>query len=598
MFMALLIACSSCDKKVIEVTELVNDLYERTSVPSYIAEQFGPFGPLVKSYPVPDEGAIFVAPDGDASLKGESIRKPTTIEHAVEIAETGDVLVLRGGVYRTGNLSFDTEITIQPYKDERPVLKGTKVAANWEKRGDYWVTKWDNLHYQDPPKWWKPGGRDGPAVKYNDDLVLFDGEMFRPVSEASELESGYFYCNYADNEVYIVDDPTGKEVEIVVYEYGLIREHGEGADPKGPTILGMDILGYAQACVAIRGDDPYRIIELFEMPDAPVGTHIENCRLLFSPSTGLSITSPESYIAYNDISMIGNCAMTTRMSHNSMFEHNVVSHSDWFDLRIYPAGIKVFNQCHNYTVRNNYFGEMPCEAVWYDVGHREGKAYNNYLYNCGMGLKIEICHKSYVAGNVFVNSDLWFCNSNSCMAYNNTMINSRIDLWRNNRGAGGWNKNYSFNHVSTGPGVENYHGHHVANNVFAGSEPRGDFYALIEDNNNYDTNFHADVYTHNTFLKQATWTFNAQVQPLGLTNPVKYENLEDLEEVLGKYVYDNAQLEITQDELFMAKDAGDYRLKDVEGLPEGIAVPEEIAELLGWDQAAKGLGAFPRPLAH
>ena len=214
--------CGSNKAKCDHAT-LAQEYYKSTPVPPYIAEQFGPFGPIVKSYPVPEERAIFVSPNGDPYSDGESLHEPTSFEHALSITETGDVIVLRGGVYRTGNLTFDKEITIQPYLDERPVLKGTEIATNWEQRGEYWVTKWDSLHYQDAPKWWKAGGRDGPAVKYNDDLVLYDGKMFRPVSEPAELESGYFYCNYEDNEVYIIDDPREKEVEIVVFEYGLIR---------------------------------------------------------------------------------------------------------------------------------------------------------------------------------------------------------------------------------------------------------------------------------------------------------------------------------------------------------------------------------------
>lgn len=590
LFMFLVVLQTACTNKTASDEQAIYDLYESTPAPAYIVESFGPFGPQVKYYPIP-ENPVFVSPDGDEFVDGASINEPTTIEKAILQAKTGNTIVLRGGVYRTGNLKFNKEITIQPYFDERPVLKGTEIADDWEKRGKYWVTRWDSLHYVGPPRWWKPGGRDGPAVKYNDDLVLFDGKMFRPASDTSELESGYFYCQYKDNEIYIIDDPKGKEVEIVIYEYGLFREHGEGADPKGPTILGLDIMGYAVACVEIEGNDPYRNIEAYEMPDAPIGTHIENCRMLFSPSSGLRVTSPESYIAYNDISMIGNVAVNTWMSHNSIFEHNIISHSDWFDLRIYPAGIKVFNQCYNYTVRNNYFGEMPCEAVWFDVGHHDSKAYNNYFYNCGMGLKIEISHKSYVAGNVFVNSDLWFCNSNTCMAYNNTMINSRIDLWRNNRGYGGWNKSYSFNHAATGPGPFNYHGHHVANNVFAGSEPRGNFYALIEDNNNHDTNFLADVYTQNLFLKEADWIFNAQFQPIGL-QPTKFSNLEEIGEVLGEYIEGNVEMDITEDELFRSKADGDYRLNMIPGLPEGIEIPEPIAEMLGWKRNKTGIGAF------
>jgi hypothetical protein len=440
------------------------------------------------------------------------------------------VIVLRGGVYRTGDLAFNRKITIQPYLNERPVIKGSKIANGWVKRGDYWVTEWDSLFPNDPPEWYNPK-RHGPPCVYNDDLVIIDGEMCRPVGEPSELDPGKFYFDYAAGEVYICEDPAGKTVEITAYRYGFVRNHDETADAEGPAL------------------------------------------------PGLNITSPESYIAYNDISMHGSVAVMTRMSHKTIFEHNTVSHSNWFNLIAYPAGIKVFNQSYIYTVRNNYFSEMPCEAVWFDVGHREG-----------VGLKMEISHRTYIAGNVFEKANMWLCNSNSCLAYNNTMIDSRIDLWRNDRGHGNWNGNYSFNHAATGPGVEGYHGHHLANNVFAG-RPRGGFYILIEENNHYDKNFHAEVLAHNLFLDEAEWIFNAQFQPWQQPS-AKYASLARFREVFGDYEEGNVALEISQDKLFRSKSEGDYRLKNVPGIPDGMDLPESIADLLGWRTANSGLGAF------
>ena len=42
---------------------------------------------------------------------------------------SGDALVMRGGPYRTGGLRLNQGTTLQPYADERPVLKGTRVAT-------------------------------------------------------------------------------------------------------------------------------------------------------------------------------------------------------------------------------------------------------------------------------------------------------------------------------------------------------------------------------------------------------------------------------------------------------------------------------------
>ena len=122
------------------LTEKENPYYELIPALSYIDGEFGPFGPLKKTYLVP-ENALFAAPDGSASSDGRTKDKPTSIENAFRTAESGDVIVLRGGEYRTGNLVFNKKITVQPYEDEQPVLKGTQIAKEWVKRGDLWVTK-------------------------------------------------------------------------------------------------------------------------------------------------------------------------------------------------------------------------------------------------------------------------------------------------------------------------------------------------------------------------------------------------------------------------------------------------------------------------
>jgi hypothetical protein len=232
------------------------------------------------------------------------------------------------------------------------------------------------------------------------------------------------------------------------------------------------------------------------------------------------------------------------------------------------------------------------------VGHREGVVINNYFNSCARGLKIEISHRTYIAGNVFEKSRIWLCNANNCIVYNNTLIDSRVDLWRNNRGYDPWNGRSSFDHAATGPGPFGYHGHQVANNVFAGQPPDG-YYFLIEDNDNWgevihDKNFQAENIAQNLFLDEEEFLFNAEFQPKKLP-ATKYARLEDFRKDYGEYAEGNVQLEITSDELFKSKDKGDYRLNNVPGIPSSVELPESITRFLGWDSVNPGLGAFAQP---
>ena len=126
----------------------------------------------------------FVAPDGDSTASGEMLAKPTTLESAIARVSTGDAIIMRGGVYRTGNLILNQGITIQPYKDEQPVLKGTYVAAEWKNlRNGLWVTKWAHLFPSKPDPWWQRDreGKKTPLYRFNNDMVFVDGRFLQAV---------------------------------------------------------------------------------------------------------------------------------------------------------------------------------------------------------------------------------------------------------------------------------------------------------------------------------------------------------------------------------------------------------------------------------
>jgi hypothetical protein len=115
----------------------------------------GPYGPIRQSYELPKGTTIYyVAPDGKAEESG-TLARPTTLETAIDRVKTGDVIVLRGGTYRTGNLVLNQGITMQPYADEQPILKGTLVATEWKNLGNgLWKTTWSHFFPSKPDTWW------------------------------------------------------------------------------------------------------------------------------------------------------------------------------------------------------------------------------------------------------------------------------------------------------------------------------------------------------------------------------------------------------------------------------------------------------------
>ena len=96
----------------------------------YAQPSGGPYGPIDQLYEIPNAAHVyFVAPDGSADAAGTELAHPTTIEAAIARVVTGDAIVMRGGLYRTGGLVLNQGITIQPYEEEHPVFKGTEIAT-------------------------------------------------------------------------------------------------------------------------------------------------------------------------------------------------------------------------------------------------------------------------------------------------------------------------------------------------------------------------------------------------------------------------------------------------------------------------------------
>ena len=214
-------------------------------------------------------GKIFyVAPDGKEKESGETLAQPTTLEAAIEKVKTGDAIVMRGGTYRTGNLILNQGIVMQPYADERPILKGTFVATEWKNLGKgLWKTSWSHLFPSKPDNWWSRDkyGKETPLCRFNNDMVFADGKFLQAVSHEEEVDEDSYYIDYDAGQVYIGADPLKRLVEITAFNVALNRITGEChdkiSDHKGPVIRGITFTQYAYRAIEIEGTEPVGLSE-------------------------------------------------------------------------------------------------------------------------------------------------------------------------------------------------------------------------------------------------------------------------------------------------------------------------------------------------
>ncbi|MBI5474119.1 MAG: right-handed parallel beta-helix repeat-containing protein [Ignavibacteriae bacterium] len=455
----------------------------------------GPYGPMRQTYELP-KGAVkiyYVAVEGKSEAAGVALSTPTTLEAAIERVKTGDAIVMRGGEYRTGNLVFNQGITIQPYKDEKPVLKGTLVAESWTNLGNgLWTTKWSKLFPTKPADWWRRNreGKTTPLHRFNNDMVFIDGKFLQSAGWEGEVDENSFYIDYDAGLVYIGVDPKDRLVEITAFDVALLRTtkeaHGKKSDRNGYTIRGITFTQYAYRALEVEGTEPEGISDESKHGKEVVGTTLEDCTISFCSRVAGYFRGDHMTIRRCKVTDTSTEGVYVIASNDVLLEKNIFTRNNIENITgYYPAAVKIFNQSYRVTCRDNLVIDLPnSNGIWYDVGNVDGVFVNNWVEGVGRndrpisttnlwpsdnGFFFEISKGCIVAGNVFLNCDhgMMILNSSNVQVYQNTFLNSMACIGRNARSAVGDHFGW---HPSTGPDVDAREGHVFVNNLLVGEK--------------------------------------------------------------------------------------------------------------------------------
>ncbi|MCK4297302.1 MAG: right-handed parallel beta-helix repeat-containing protein [Candidatus Marinimicrobia bacterium] len=586
----------------------------------------GPYGPIQQTYDLPDvAGKIYyVAPDGKTKASGKTLAKPITLEAAIERVKTGDAIVLRGGTYRTGNLILNQGITMQPYKGEQPVLKGTFVATDWTDLGNgLWTTSWSRLFPSKPDNWWRRHreGEKTPLYRFNNDMVFVDGKFLQAVGWEGEVDENTYYIDYDAGVVYIGIDPTDRLVEITAFDVALLRTteeiHGKKSDKNGYVIRGITFTQYAYRALEIEGYYPQGLSGEADHGKDVVGTTLEHCTITFCSRVAGYFIGDSLTIRNCKVSDTSTEGVYIISSSDVLLEKNIFTRNNIEKITgYYPAAVKIFNQCYRATCNDNLVIDLPySNGIWYDVGNVDGVFINNWVENVGNnkskfsierpwpsdnGFFFEISKGAICAGNVFVNCDhgLWVLNSSDVHIYNNTFVNSTACIARNERSAAsdhfGW-------HPSTGPDVDERDGHIFINNLLTETKDFNRLLlyvwqpaALCDQANNSQLK---DL-DYNTYVSGSNKVDN----PIILWSPVKnedcrqiFKSLNDLQKLHPEFSVHSRYFSNYSGPLFKSRELGNYQiLPAFPGFKSGMQLPAEILKLLGRSKKdGRYVGAYP-----
>jgi parallel beta-helix repeat protein len=591
----------------------------------------GPYGPIQQSYELPKvSGKIYyVAPDGKAESAGDQLNQPTTIEFAIANVKTGDAIILRGGIYRTGDLQFNQGITIQPYANEQPIFKGSQVATEWKRlgRGGLWKTSWKTLFQAYPDDWWTRDryGKTTPLHLFNNDMVFVDGKILNSAGWEGEVDENSFYVDYKSGTIYIGQDPENHEIEITAFNRGLQRVtkdvHGKQNDHKGVMLRGIVFTHYAYCAFEIDGYEPQALADPSTFGKDVVGSVIEHCTFSYCGRVGTYLRGDNTVLRNCDVHHTTTEGVYLLSSSDCLLERNKFSQNNIEELDgYYPAAVKIFDQTYRVTCRDNLVYDLPVSnGIWYDVGNVDGRFINNHVMNVGTnkgkfgnpnimwtnynGMFFEISKQVTAVGNVFEHCDqgIFILNSSDAHIYQNTFVNSTVCIGRDLRSAQGDHFGW---HPSTGPDVDERFGHIIVNNLLAGDinfvKP---FIVVYQHKDLCDKLKESPLkqFDYNVYVKD----MNSGYKGLMMFSPVEKkqdgncsttaETLDDLKGLftgssLNSRVYEGFNMP-----LFKSLELGNYELNSTfPGANAAVIMPANIQKLLGITAKVKPyIGAYP-----
>jgi hypothetical protein len=556
----------------------------------------GPYGPLPQTYEVPRDAAhvYHVAPDGRADAPGTSLDAPTTLAAAVGRVVTGDAIILRGGTYRTGGLRLNQGITIQPWRDEQPVLKGTLVADKWEALNDgVWRTKWTTLFPKKPADWWRRNreGMRTPLHKFNDDMVFVDGRALQSAFWEGGLDENSYAIDYENGHVFIKINPAGRQIEITAHDSALIRTtgdvHGKKSDRRGYTLRGVTLTQYAYRALEVEGTEPEKLADPATFGQEVVGTTIEHVAITHCSRVAGYFRGDRFTLRHCLISDTSTEGVYLIDSADCLLEKNIFARNNVEKITgYYPSAVKIFNQSWRVTCRDNLVTDNPdSNGIWYDVGNADGVFVNNWVENSLDGFFWEISQRVIVAGNVFVNCDkgVRSLNSSGARVYHNTFVNTVASFERNTRSAVGDHFGW---HPSTGPDVHERDGHVFSGNLLvAGADfPKAMFRAdQAPELKDKLTKPAFDAVDHNVYVRpgdSAAPALIAWSPGAGDVNQFMLRTPAELNQRHPRFEAHSQLLALAPEAVLQSP--GLKRYAPVRPLPVKSPLPAEVAALLGW----------------
>ncbi|RWZ50885.1 DUF1565 domain-containing protein [Labedella phragmitis] len=368
-------------------------------------------------------GAVFVSASAATEGNGSKSSPFKTVARAIEEAESGDTLVLRGGTYHEHvEVRGGKRLTIQSYPGEAVWFDGAEKIDSWKAAGGDWVVGGWDYDFDTSPTFIKGApDNDDESTKFLDpafplaahpDQVWVDGQPLTEVGSRGAVKEGTFYVDRGSDQLFLGTDPSGRDVRASTLQLGI------DIMTEGSVVRGIGVQRYA---TSVWQKAPL-LAQASNVTFENVVTR-DNAASGVAAARGSGITFRNMTISSNGRSG-GGATYTDRFTlEDSLVEDNNVQR---FKGSPSSGGFKI-GRSRDVTFADNDFLANRTTGLWFDESVYDGTVTGNRISENGTGLTLELSQKVVVADNILDNNvtyGLHIQNTGDVQVWNNTIVDN------------------------------------------------------------------------------------------------------------------------------------------------------------------------------
>jgi hypothetical protein len=362
---------------------------------------------------------------GVSTCNGVTVNPSDDLQALISANGSGTTFCIQPGTHRISAPGGLTPKTNDVFVGigQNAVVSGSKLVAGWSASGSDWVA---TGFLPSTPWLFSTCESYAPLCGQAQDVFL-DGAWLSPVSSRTALAPGKAYLDFANNKIYVRDDPAGHTVE-QSWASRLFTGSASGVQIKNL------ILQHAASVANTGALDP---------TSGGTGWSIDHNEIRWNHSIGtgpgqvsfgetLNMTITANNVHHNGQDGTGADGVGNIVRGNEVHDNSYAGYERGWD-----AGNK-FGHARNLLVDGNYYHDERGPGIWCDINCQDITITNNYIARAQIGIQFEISCGASIHDNIVVDStsDTWpsifISNSEGAEVYNNQIYNGTRGIWAMN----------------------------------------------------------------------------------------------------------------------------------------------------------------------